>query len=228
MWEWLISPIDAGRAHDMGTLLSWHGRFMVLAWGICAPLGVVVARYLKVLPWQDWPRQLDSQVWWVLHRVLQYGATALTVIALIVILFEGREYAAATHRLLGYLVVALTVAQVLGGWLRGSKGGPTEPSRAGDHFDMTPRRLVFEYVHKICGYAALLVSGAAILTGLWLANGPVWMWLCLGLWWLALAVVAAVLQRRGWAVDTYQAIWGPDPALPGNRTPPIGIGVRRH
>lgn len=228
MWEWLISPIDASRAHDMGTLLSWHGRFMVLAWGICAPLGVIVARYLKVLPWQDWPRQLDNQVWWVLHRVLQYSATVLTVIALIVILFKGREYTAATHRLLGYLVVALTVAQVLGGWLRGSKGGPTEPSRAGDHFDMTPRRLVFEYVHKICGYTALLVSGTAILTGLWLANGPVWMWLCLGLWWLVLAMAAAVFQRRGWAIDTYQAIWGPDPSLPGNRTPPIGIGVRRH
>ena len=68
---------------------------------------------------------------------------------------------------------------------------------------------------------------AAILTGLWLANGPVWMWLCLGLWWLVLAMVATVLQRRGWAIDTYQAIWGPDPLLPGNRRAPIGIGIRR-
>jgi hypothetical protein len=34
-------------------------------------------------------------------------------------------------------------------------------------------------------------------------------------------------QRAGRCIDTYQAIWGPDPAHPGNRRPPVGWGVRR-
>jgi hypothetical protein len=39
--------------------------------------------------------------------------------------------------------------------------------------------------------------------------------------------VWVTLQRRGLAVDTYQAIWGPDPQHPGNATPP-GWGMNRH
>jgi hypothetical protein len=42
-----------------------------------------------------------------------------------------------------------------------------------------------------------------------------------------LVAAFAVLQIRGRAVDTYQAIWGPDLDLPGNRMKPIGFGVRR-
>jgi len=53
------------------------------------------------------------------------------------------------------------------------------------------------------------------------------MWLSIGLWWAALIVVFVLLQRRGMAVDTYQAIWGDDPAHPGNRLPHPGWGVRR-
>ena len=46
-------------------------------------------------------------------------------------------------------------------------------------------------------------------------------------WWLVLLVIFAVLQRRGMAVDTYQAIWGSDPSYPGNKRRPIGWGVRK-
>ena len=35
------------------------------------------------------------------------------------------------------------------------------------------------------------------------------------------------LQRQGRCIDTYQAIWGPDPRHPGNRLKPVGWGVRR-
>ena len=34
-------------------------------------------------------------------------------------------------------------AQVLGGYLRGSKGGPTDHRLRGDHYDMTARRVWF-------------------------------------------------------------------------------------
>jgi hypothetical protein len=53
------------------------------------------------------------------------------------------------------------------------------------------------------------------------------MWLGLGLWWIGLAGLSIVLQRDGRAIDTYQAIWGPDTRHPGNARRPIGIGVVR-
>jgi hypothetical protein len=92
---------------------------------------------------------------------------------------------------------------------------------------MTPRRLAFEYAHKTLGYLALLLGIAAIATGLWQANAPRWMALGLIGWWGCVIAAFIVLQRRGRAFDTYQAIWGPDLRHPGNRRKPIGWGIRR-
>ncbi|MCV0428018.1 MAG: hypothetical protein K5905_21385, partial [Roseibium sp.] len=115
--------------------------------------------------------------------------------------------------------------------LRGTKGGPTDVrpdgSLRGDHYDMTPRRLVFETFHKSFGYLALILMVGAIATGLWTANAPNWMWIFLVGWWGALAGISGYLQARGRAVDTYQAIWGPDSIHPGNRMKKQGWGTIR-
>ncbi|WP_299964148.1 cytochrome b561 domain-containing protein [uncultured Roseobacter sp.] len=232
MWEWLAAPMDAARAHDVGWHLSWHARTMVLAWGVLVPIGVLVARYFKIAPGQDWPRSLDSHFWWNTHRICQYSACALMGIGLWLILSAPPLAAApGPHGFLGWSMLVLALAQILGGILRGTKGGPTERaadgSLSGDHYDMTPRRLAFEYIHKSAGYLALLLSVATLVSGLWQANAPNWMGLALAIWWSGLLVLAVLLQRRGMAIDTYQAIWGPDPALPGNRRKPIGFGVTR-
>jgi hypothetical protein len=127
--------------------------------------------------------------------------------------------------------VVLVLGQFLGGWLRGSKGGPTDPapdgSLHGDHYAMTGRRIVFEYGHKIGGYLALCVAVGAILTGLWQANAPLWMWLVFICWWIFLLTMATIFQYKGRVIDTYQAIWGPDPVHPGNAHKPIGLGITR-
>ena len=222
MWEWLLSPIDASRMHDVGFAVSWHGRLMVLAWGVLAPLGVVVARYWKVTPRQHWPEQTDNQFWWVFHRIAQYSALVLTFIGVTLVWrSSGSTSATASaylHHWMGWTITVLGVSQALSGWFRGSKGGPTDiEGLRGDHYDMTPRRIAFEVFHKTFGYGALLLAGATILTGLWQANAPIWMWLCIFIWWAGLIVAALSFQRRGMAVDTYQAIWGNDPEHPGNR-----------
>lgn len=232
MMEWLLAPMDPGAPHEVGGYLSWHARLMVLAWGILAPLGVFVARYFKVLPGQDWPQALDNHLWWNTHRICQYSACVLMLVGLWLILNAGPiTYRPGPHALLGWSALALALVQIMGGILRGTKGGPTDPAPdgtlRGDHYDMTPRRLAFEYIHKSAGYLGLALAVAAILTGLWQANAPNWMWLVLVLWWLGLLVASVRLQRRGMAVDTYQAIWGPDPRLPGNQRKPIGVGVSR-
>ena len=224
--EWFLGPIDPTRAHEVGGLIAWHGRLMVLAWGALFPAGILIARFWKITPGQDWPRELDNKAWWRAHLTLQYAGGGAMLMALALILLAGGA-GSSTHANLGWVVAGFAGLQFAAGWLRGTKGGPTDTRMTGDHFEMTPRRLAFEHFHKSAGYGLVALAVCGILSGLWLANAPVWMWLGLAGWWSGLGAVFVVLQRRGMAVDTYQAIWGPDPDLPGNRRRPIGWGIRR-
>jgi len=229
MLDWLFQPIDPDRAHAVGFVVSWHARSMVLAWGVLAPLAVLIARFYKVLPGQDWPRELDSQFWWRTHWIGQSVVLLLTVLGVGLILSSAGEVG--LHGLLGYLVLALVLAQVVLGLMRGSKGGPTAPmpdgGLDGDHYAMTRWRQVFEAAHKGLGYALLIVALLTIIIGLWDTNGPRWIWGALIIWWAALTAMAIRLQRLGRAIDTYQAIWGPSPDHPGNRLRAPGWGMRR-
>ncbi|WP_179379374.1 cytochrome b561 domain-containing protein [Jannaschia marina] len=221
MWEWLLQPIDAGRAHDLGAVISWHGRMMTLAWGVIAPLAVLVARYMKVIPGQDYPANLDSQVWWNTHRIAQVVAVLLMFLGVAIILRSpGATSTTGTlwlHHWMGWTMASFGALQAASGFLRGTKGGPTDPmGMRGDHYDMTVRRIVFEVVHKGLGYGVLALGALTILTGMWQANGPVWMWIVILSWWLLLLLVAWFLQRLGLAMDSYRAIWGPETPQPRN------------
>lgn len=222
MIDWLLQPIDAARAHEVGVYLSWHGRLMVAAWAFLVPLGVVIARYFKVTPKQDWPREVDNRFWWHSHLFCQNAAIVLTVVAVVLIgLVRDYLWIGSWHFVLGWLIATLAAVQLLGGLLRGTKGGPTDPqpdgSISGDHYDMTPRRLAFEAVHKIAGYTALALAQVTVMTGMWQANAPHWMWLGLLVWWTSLLAVVWWCERNGRWMDTYLALWGPDPSHPGNR-----------
>lgn len=228
-----MAPIDAARVHDVDALVAWHARLMTLAWGILIPCGILAARFLKLWPGQKWPERLDHPGWWHLHRAFQYLAGLLTLIALALILNRsGRSPASTTHALIGWSVIAIAAVQFGSAWLRGSKGGPTAPASdgtwRGDHYDMTPRRIAFEYIHKSGGYLAAALAATAIVSGLWRANAPHWMWLVITGWWLICIGAFIILQRRGLAFDTYQAHWGAGSIHPGNRRKPIGLGIRRH
>lgn len=223
MLDWLLAPLDPGRAHEVGAAVSWHARLMVLSWGVLAPGAVFVARFFKVMPGQDWPDSLDNRFWWSTHWRVQVLVLALSCAGLSLILLASASGGpgAGVHRVLGYGTLALGLGQGLSGLLRGTKGGPTDPgpdgSWAGDHYDMTPRRRAFERFHKTAGYAALAGGAGAILLGLWMVNAPRWMGITILGFWAGLGAAGMVLQARGRAVDTYQAIWGPDPRHPGNR-----------
>jgi len=222
-----MSSVDPSRPHEVGQALAWHGRLMVLGWGVLAPLAVLTARFYKILPGQNWPQTLDHRGWWHLHWITQSVVIVLALGALALILAAMRHPDAPLHRVIGYCVLILGATQYLSGFLRGSKGGPTDKTLRGDHFDMTRRRIAFEKLHKSLGYGVLALTMAATLSGLWATNAPLWMPLLLTAFWVALIVGFVVLQRRGQAVDTYQAIWGPDPQLPGNKIAPIGWGITR-
>ena len=233
MLDSLLAPIDPTRLHSLTWIVSWHGRSMILAWGMFLPLGVLIARFCKITPAQDWPHELDNHTWWHWHLVLQITGGILMLFGLLLILNRPthNEAALSTHAILGWVVFSMGTLQILSGLLRGSKGGPTSPARDGtlhgDHYDMTRYRKAFEYYHKFVGYGLLLLSVFTVMTGMWHANAPVWMWLGLVAWWCCLLLVFGYAQHKGFAVDTYRAIWGPDQEHPGNRIKPIGFGLSK-
>ena len=232
MLDWLLTSIDASRSHLINDQTAWHGRLMVAAWSFLIPIGVLSARYFKILPAQDWPKHLDNQIWWYIHLTCQYASMVLMIVGIYLIWdVELGQESLFAHLFFGWTTILLCSFQYLSGWLRGSKGGPTEVTRTGtirgDHYDMTPRRVAFEHLHKTLGYVCLTISLAATFTGLWMVNAPKWMWLGLILWWVFVIAAFVLLQRFGLARDTYQAIWGADPELPGNVRKPIGWRVRR-
>lgn len=233
MWDWLLLPIDPARAHEISNYLAWHARFMTLAWAVLVPIGILAARFFKILANQDWPNEIDNRRWWHTHLACQYTALALMLIAVILIKLAPQiAWTDGVHYLFAWTALALAIVQLGGGLLRGSKGGPTDPqpdgSLRGDHYDMSTRRVAFEYIHKSVGYFALFASVGAIISGLWQANAPHWMWISLPLWWATVIFIFVRLQRRGMCVDTYQALWGPELQHPGNqRTKPVGLGAQR-
>jgi hypothetical protein len=212
---------------------AWHGRLMVVAWIVILPLGVLIARFFKVTPGQRWPETLDNKRWWHLHLALQYSGIAIMTLAAVLAARNAdlARSAYPLHGLLGWLVVALGWLQVVGGLLRGSKGGAPpgagQIAVRGDHYDMTKRRVIFERVHKASGYLAIALAPIVVALGLHAASAPSWMG-----WLIAAACVGGLsifawLQWSGRCIDTYQAIWGPSRNHPGNRRPPIGWGIRR-
>lgn len=229
MIEWLLLPLSGSPHHTIEPWAAWHARSMVLGWGVLLPVGALAARYFKILPGQRWPEQLDSKAWWRAHRWLQWaGIGAMTVgAALAWGRGHGATAAAQLHAWAGWAVVAAGWVQIGVGLGRGSKGGPTDVQARGDHYDMSARRRHFERVHKGLGWLTVLAAAAVLAAGLHVADAPRWMAVVLAGWWLLLAVLAWQWQRQGRCIDTYQAIWGPDPRHPGNRHKPIGWGVRR-
>ena len=227
--DWWLLPISGAPQHSLAPWAYWHARAMVLGWGVLLPLGALAARYFKVTPGQRWPEQLDNKAWWHTHRSLQWAGIGVVSVGVLLAWGHGHRGTAAAqwHGWGGWALVLLGWLQIATGLRRGSKGGPTDVHLRGDHYDMSPRRMRFERLHKGLGWLAMLAAVALMALGLALADAPRWMAAALSAWWLLLLVLAWRLQRQGRCIDTYQAIWGPDPRHPGNRIRPIGWGVRR-
>lgn len=213
-----------------------HAVAMAIAWGVLLPLGVLMARFFKVTRDQDYPRQLDNRFWWTWHRILQYCGIGVMTAGALLATMSTTAHLSSAHAVTGAVGVALGLLQVAAGWLRGSKGGPLhektkEPMPRdrwrGDHYDMTVRRRVFEAVHKTGGYMALAVALGALALGLSQSGAPTWACVAALAPWAIIAALFVHYTRQGRRVPTYQAIWGPSPEHPGNRTRADEKGARQ-
>jgi hypothetical protein len=244
---WLTDPMRGGLPGVMSEADRLHGLSMGLAAGLLLPLAVLLARYFKILPGQDWPRQLNRRSWWFGHLVLAYAAAVAVAVGTVSILQamaaesedsgEAAVHLAHLHGWIGWVTVAMLVALLINGWQRGTSGGPGKRAPgtlgpvhgvAGDHYDMTARRRWFERTHKLLGYLLLTAMIAGVISGLWRISAPRWVLVVLAAWWVLLLLLALRWERQGRCVDGYQAKWGPSMVHPGNRIPKLGWGSRRY
>ena len=203
-----------------------HAGLMMVAWLVLLPAGAVVARFCKVTARQDWPRVVDNQLWWWLHRILQYAGVACALAGLVVAWHAaGGLDAGVPHVQAGLAVLVLAILQIVSTWFRGNKGGPTEigadpqvpATWRGDHYDMTSRRRAFETWHKSAGWLSIVAAPVVVTLGLGLYGWPQAYCGIALLLVLLQAMAIAWLLRTSRRIGTYQAIWGPDPVHPGNR-----------
>ena len=82
-FHWRSRDQAGAPTHVLPPSVAWHARLMVLAWGVLIPVGVLWARFWKVAPHQDWPRQLDHKAWWHAHRTLQIAGVLVGIGALV-------------------------------------------------------------------------------------------------------------------------------------------------
>ena len=124
---------------DFAPFIVVHAVFMVAGWGICVPLAIYIAH---------WHRQ-NAPFWFHAHRNYNILGFLLSIIGFafaVANVGPRRRHFAGTHEIIGLVLTAFSVLQLILGWFRPEK---SEPKSTG--------RLVFEYLHKGFGYISLLL-----------------------------------------------------------------------
>lgn len=130
-----------------------HGVLMIMAWVICAPIGIVLVMVNKTKK----PPAVKS--WFQLHQAFLATTVLLTLIAFVVMWLEvGFEIGRNNHTKIGFAVVIGTILQPLGGIIR-----PHNPS-VGEQ--KSKARLGWEYAHQWLGRILFTLAIAATILGL--------------------------------------------------------------
>ncbi|HEY6023017.1 MAG TPA: cytochrome b561 domain-containing protein [Pseudolabrys sp.] len=202
---------------------------MVGIWFVLVPLCIITIRYGKPKPTAYGIREeirLSNGAWWwfSVHKFGFYFAIGLSLVGLGLALTVSRGFSGSVHSMFGLSTIVLGCLQVVSAWLRGTHGGryyfkadPDDPATwHGDHFDMTPRRRMFEAYHKTAGYFAGFCAVGAVASGLMQYPMPVFTGTILtGA--LVILVLCIVLEHKGLRYDGYRAAFGNNPDHPHNK-----------
>jgi len=138
--------------HQISLVLKMYTEFLIfLAWGVILPFGVLWARYAKPLP---------NAIWFQVHQFLQPIGYAIAIAAFIIawLMVNGVYFQALAHGVIGVILVALGLIQVLMGIFRPHKEENVEKQR--------PVRVLFELGHRWNGRAMLLLVIPQIFLGI--------------------------------------------------------------
>ena len=214
---------------DPWLLLAIHAVVMVATWGIMVPVSLVITRFFKVMPGQNFPEVTDNNFWMRSHRALSVTAVVLSTAGAGLAWWAlGGPSLASSHGQWGFAVIILGWCQIVIARQRGTHGGPwglgnpahivrSRDQWFGDHYNMTLRRRIFEAVHISTGYATAVAGLVVVGFGMdQFGLDPEWFVAYAG-YLLVLVIAYWKFTRDGRRVPTYQSIWGYSSEHPGNR-----------
>lgn len=141
-----------------------HGCLMLLAWAWIFPSGIISAFFKFKI----------GNMWMNMHMGIQIlGAlvvfTAICIMSITIDTTSGATHMNGNHPTYGIIVLSLMMIQILGGFARPHK----VPGDMSDYRSVrdwvwkrqSPKRKLFQYLHKVLGYAAMIMAFIALLTG---------------------------------------------------------------
>jgi len=208
---------------------GYHAILMFVIWLVLVPLSIISIRYCKPKPT---PYGIREKIklsniawsWFYVHKYVLYVAIGLLLVGVAVAVTVSRGFSGSAHSLFGIMAVVLGCLQVGSSWFRGTHGGryyytadPNDPSTwSGDHFNMTPRRRMFEAFHKNVGYFAGFFAVGAVASGLMQFPMSVLTVVMLATV-FAIIVLCILLEFKGRRYDTYRSVFGNNPDHPYNK-----------
>jgi hypothetical protein len=138
-----------------------HGILMLIAWGLFAPLGLVVARYGKPATAAEAMAKVTDPappaMWFVVHRACMYSAVVITLVASIIALSTVEEHVDEVHTKIGVILTSVLLIQPVNAYFRPHKPKAGEaPSSA---------RVAWEWGHRWLGRALVGLSFASLISG---------------------------------------------------------------
>lgn len=208
---------------------NYHAVLMFGIWLVLVPLCIISIRYCRPKPAPYGIREeirLSNIAWWwfSVHKFGLYLAIGLSLGGLAVALTVSRGFSGSVHSLFEIITIIFGCLQVGSSWLRGTHGGryyhnadPDDPTTwDGDHFNMTPRRRMFEAYHKTAGYFAGFFAVGAVATGLMQYPMPTLTGVMM-ITALVVLVLCIVLEHQGRRYDGYRSVFGNNPDHPYNK-----------
>ncbi|EPS63753.1 hypothetical protein M569_11030, partial [Genlisea aurea] len=171
-----------GHVNSVQPVKIIHGVLNVVGWGILLPVGVTIARYLRVFEWA-------APTWFYLHVSCQSTGYIIGVAGWATGIRLGSRspgVAFPAHRFIGILIFCLATLQMTALLLR-----PTKEHKY---------RFYWNVYHHSVGYSVVVLSIVNIFRGFdILKPGHKWKGAYVGIF-VALVIVAAVLEVFTWIV----------------------------
>ncbi len=206
-----------------------HALLMIGIWFVLVPIGLFAIRFFKPKPItygiEKGTGRLDPKlIWWTIHYSFLYAAVGLAFAGTMWAMVVSGGFSGTVHSIFGLGTVLFGGLQIVSAWFRGTHGGkhapesdPNDPSTwRGDHFDMTPRRRLFEAYHKTFGYFAIVLAMGAVATGLQQYWTPL-IAIVLGVILVVSSALFVYLEGNGYRQDTYRSVYGNHPDNPYNK-----------
>lgn len=167
----LIHSVSYGQ--NRALLRKVHGALNMAGWGTFLPIGVIVARYFRVYPFQC------KKWWFYLHIACQSAGYVMGTAGWAIGLWLGRAsryYIFHTHRTFAIIIFTFTTIQMLALRLK-----PTEKDEYRKYWNM---------YHHFLGYGLLVIIIMNIFKGISILQaGKGWKWAYIGI----LALLGAII-----------------------------------